>query len=302
MKSFLKGLGCFTAVLVSILFFIYLTLFTIVKVSNSFLTKDGIKSYITKIDLINLPAGSIIGDNNTLEVDKDATVKNILKDSLESANISKDLMNKLMNNKDIDNAINNYVSEIVIAKIYNNPVSINSDELLKALNKSNIEITNEDKTYIDNFFEEFSDEFNADLSNEEAEIKPILDAINIVNTKYFSLYLILGFILFAGIISLLRWCCYSFLNYMGIPAIVLGIILLIIFALKEYIIILLSFDEGVKTLINTLLNPIYNNILTLAIIYMVVGILGIIIHGILQSKKRRKLNIKIIDEAIEKAQ
>ena len=297
MKEFLKGFGCFLAVIMSVIFFIYLTLFTIVIVGDDFITKEGIKSYITDIDLINLPIGSLIGDNNSLEVDKDATIKNIARDALKNTDLSDELVADIINNKEIDNVTNDYLSDIIISNIYNKNLILNSDKLINAINNS--KISNEDKLYIDSFFNDLT----ADLTNDESLFpEPFLKIINIINIKFFSLYLIFGFFLFAVIICLLRWCYYSFLNYMGIPTIVLGIILLLLFTFKQTIIMLLSLDSGLKDLVNTLLNPIYNDILLYGLLYIVIGIVWVIIHKFFQNRKQNKQNAKIINQIIEKAQ
>ncbi len=274
MKKFLYWIGGFISSLLSIVFFGLLICLVIVKLLGNFTTSDKVKEYLKDLNIMELKIGEVLEGE---DVDKEATVKTIISDTLREGALSESEISKIVDNEELMIFINDTLSEYLTYAIFKeNKPNIDSNRLITIIENAGYTLTNDEKNDLRNGIQEISDSIEA----ENIDSLEFTDAVSDFN-KYATEEKLIGYIIiivvvFYGLFALLRWSFYKPLMWMGIPSLLVGILLLLISPLKNTLMQKASGEfVEMKNFFDGILNPIMNQITTMGIITLIIGIVAI---------------------------
>ena len=116
----------------------------------------------------------------------------------------------------------------------------------------------------------------------------LIPFINIINNSHFYVYVIILFILFYLLISLMTWSFLKPLKYLGIPTIIAGSLFISIRFISSFIINLIPNMSIMKYILPGMLKPI----LIMGICLLIFGILMFVIYILINKYAKKSIDTK----------
>ena len=237
MKSIIKSFGLLLSFLLSILFFIFLLVFTITSFIRWNFKEEVLTQNIIKLDIYNLKANDILDD----ERNTNKTLKEALYIICDENNINKTIVEKIEKDKTIEKFLTTYIKSYY-------------DYLLKGKNKKTYKrsdiynmVSKQDiKLYINNnidddLIDEKVDEILISLNESYIDYKEYLNPfyITIINTLFgdnFYKYSLIIIAIFLILLIFFTWSLYKPLKFISTVNLVVGFIYIIMFLIGKFFI------------------------------------------------------------------
>lgn len=286
MKGFLKFIGGFLSVILSICFFAFILAWSISNIASSTLSSKGIKNYVSDLNIMDLPI-SLVDENSSNE---NETVADTMRDYLTESGLSKTEADKILNNDNIKKEMNSFLGSVIAYSLYqDDKPNLDSSNIIKGLSESGIKLNATDEKSLKNAIKEINDEIVMEIPDSKENEEESMKYLEMINSMPLTLYLLIGIIGFFVLIALFRWNLYAPFIWLGIPTLISGVILGIIFLVKSIIFNLLPENITEYTdLLNSVTKPLFNKIGLQAIILIISGILGIVLYSIIKKKIKNK--------------
>lgn len=284
MKSIVKSFGLLLSFLLSILFFIFLLVFTITSFIRWNFKEEVLTQNIIKLDIYNIKANDILDD----ERNTNKTLKEALYIICDENNINKTIVEKIEKDKTIEKFLTTYI------KYY-------YDYLLKGENKKTYKrsdiynmISKQDiKLYINNnidddLIDEKVDEILILLNESYIDYKEYLNPfyITIINTLFgdnFYKYSLIIIAIFLILLIFFTWSLYKPLKFISTVNLVVGFIYIIMFLIGKFFITYIFKTPGImENIIRKFSNEILSQVLKYGLLILIIGIILFIIYKILE--------------------
>lgn len=284
MKSIIKSFGLLLSFLLSILFFIFLLVFTITSFIRWNFKEEVLTQNIIKLDIYNIKANDILDD----ERNTNKTLKEALYIICDENNINKTIVEKIEKDKTIEKFLTTYI------KYY-------YDYLLKGENKKTYKrsdiynmISKQDiKLYINNnidddLIDEKVDEILILLNESYIDYKEYLNPfyITIINTLFgdnFYKYSLIIIAIFLILLIFFTWSLYKPLKFISTVNLVVGFIYIIMFLIGKFYITYIFKTPGImENIIRKFSNEILSQVLKYGLLILIIGTILFIIYKILE--------------------
>lgn len=284
MKSIVKSFGLLLSFLLSILFFIFLLVFTITSFIRWNFKEEVLTQNIIKLDIYNIKANDILDD----ERNTNKTLKEALYIICDENNINKTIVEKIEKDKTIEKFLTTYI------KYY-------YDYLLKGENKKTYKrsdiynmISKQDiKLYINNnidddLIDEKVDEILISLNESYIDYKEYLNPfyITIINTLFgdnFYKYSLIIIAIFLILLIFFTWSLYKPLKFISTVNLVVGFIYIIMFLIGKIFITYIFKTPGImENIIRKFSNEILSKVLKYGLLILIIGTILFIIYKILE--------------------
>ena len=280
----LKGFGLFLAFILSIVFFILLSIFSIVFFVRNTTTKEQITKYIESADVYNVKSSDIFGSGDT-------TLEEAIKEELKKNNLTTTIVDEIIEKKSFTNLLGDYSYRYInyILKDSEKPVLTESD-LLQVVNIPTLEyhfgrsLTDKEKEYFDKTIDDIVLSLNEQIiDRNEFMTKNIDEIISYIYHEDLKTYFIVGITIIVVLLFILTFSFYKPLLFLSLPAVILGMIISIIsIVLKVIVNFVIKADGTVEHIIKNVFNEVTLDILKMGLIYVVIGIVLYIIYKILK--------------------
>lgn len=284
MKSIVKSFGLLLSFLLSILFFIFLLVFTITSFIRWNFKEEVLTQNIIKLDIYNIKANDILDD----ERNTNKTLKEALYIICDENNINKTIVEKIEKDKTIEKFLTTYI------KYY-------YDYLLKGENKKTYKrsdiynmVSKQDiKLYINNninddLIDEKVDEILILLNESYIDYKEYLNPfyITIINTLFgdnFYKYSLIIIAIFLILLIFFTWSLYKPLKFISTVNLVVGFIYIIMFLIGKIFITYIFKTPGImENIIRKFSNEILSKVLKYGLLILIIGTILFIIYKILE--------------------
>lgn len=284
MKSIVKSFGLLLSFLLSILFFIFLLVFTITSFIRWNFKEEVLTQNIIKLDIYNIKANDILDD----ERNTNKTLKEALYIICDENNINKTIVEKIEKDKTIEKFLTTYI------KYY-------YDYLLKGENKKTYKrsdiynmISKQDiKLYINNnidddLIDEKVDEILILLNESYIDYKEYLNPfyITIINTLFgdnFYKYSLIIIAIFLILLIFFTWSLYKPLKFISTVNLVVGFIYIIMFLIGKFFITYIFKTPGImENIIRKFSNEVLSQVLKYGLLILIIGTILFIIYKILE--------------------
>ena len=284
MKSIVKSFGLLLSFLLSILFFIFLLVFTITSFIRWNFKEEVLTQNIIKLDIYNIKANDILDD----ERNTNKTLKEALYIICDENNINKTIVEKIEKDKTIEKFLTTYI------KYY-------YDYLLKGENKKTYKrsdiynmVSKQDiKLYINNninddLIDEKVDEILILLNESYIDYKEYLNPfyITIINTLFgdnFYKYSLIIIAIFLILLIFFTWSLYKPLKFISTVNLVVGFIYIIMFLIGKFFITYIFKTPGImENIIRKFSNEILSQVLKYGLLILIIGTILFIIYKILE--------------------
>ncbi len=284
MKSIIKSFGLLLSFLLSILFFIFLLVFTITSFIRWNFKEEVLTQNIIKLDIYNIKANDILDD----ERNTNKTLKEALYIICDENNINKTIVEKIEKDKTIEKFLTTYI------KYY-------YDYLLKGENKKTYKrsdiynmVSKQDiKLYINNninddLIDEKVDEILILLNESYIDYKEYLNPfyITIINTLFgdnFYKYSLIIIAIFLILLIFFTWSLYKPLKFISTVNLVVGFIYIIMFLIGKFFITYIFKTPGImENIIRKFSNEILSQVLKYGLLILIIGTILFIIYKILE--------------------
>lgn len=284
MKSIVKSFGLLLSFLLSILFFIFLLVFTITSFIRWNFKEEVLTQNIIKLDIYNIKANDILDD----ERNTNKTLKEALYIICDENNINKTIVEKIEKDKTIEKFLTTYI------KYY-------YDYLLKGENKKTYKrsdiynmISKQDiKLYINNnidddLIDEKVDEILILLNESYIDYKEYLNPfyITIINTLFgdnFYKYSLIIIAIFLILLIFFTWSLYKPLKFISTVNLVVGFIYIIMFLIGKFFITYIFKTPGImENIIRKFSNEVLSKVLKYGLLILIIGTILFIIYKILE--------------------
>lgn len=301
MNKTLKVLGGIAAVLVSIIYFGLLMAFSLTLSITNIISKDSLKTYIKAVDVTELPIGSVVSDQKENQLQDNETVKDFLVDTLTNSGFTSSEAESILNDQGVKKVINDYIYDMFNYGFYNAEFPVlDSEEILTAINNSGVTLNNKKETEIASLVNELNEKAEEVLEIDEIKDSKVpyadnfQNALNILNSTWFKVSLGIIFILTFFLIALFRWSLYKPFIYLGIPNIIVGFLTLLIGSTK-FLLNNITIPEigNYQSILESLINPFFNNILITGLGTLLSGIAMVVIYTLVDNYKHKKEEPKI---------
>ena len=267
MKSIVKSFGLLLSFLLSILFFIFLLVFTITSFIRWNFKEEVLTQNIIKLDIYNIKANDILDDERYTN----KTLKEALYIICDENNINKTIVEKLEKDKTIEKFLTTYIKSYY-------------DYLLKGENKKTYKrsdiynmVSKQDiKLYINNnindgLIDEKVDEILISLNESYIDYKEYLNPfyITIINTLFgdnFYKYSLIIIAIFLILLIFFTWSLYKPLKFISTVNLVVGFIYIIMFLIGKFFITYIFKTPGImENIIRKFSNEILSKVLKYAV-------------------------------------
>ena len=284
MKSIVKSFGLLLSFLLSILFFIFLLVFTITSFIRWNFKEEVLTQNIIKLDIYNIKANDILDD----ERNTNKTLKEALYIICDENNINKTIVEKIEKDKTIEKFLTTYI------KYY-------YDYLLKGENKKTYKrsdiynmVSKQDiKLYINNnidddLIDEKVDEILILLNESYIDYKEYLNPfyITIINTLFgdnFYKYSLIIIAIFLILLIFFTWSLYKPLKFISTVNLVVGFIYIIMFLIGKFFITYIFKTPGImENIIRKFSNEVLSQVLKYGLLILIIGTILFIIYKILE--------------------
>lgn len=284
MKSIIKSFGLLLSFLLSILFFIFLLVFTITSFIRWNFKEEVLTQNIIKLDIYNIKANDILDD----ERNTNKTLKEALYVICDENNINKTIVEKIEKDKTIEKFLTTYIKSYY-------------DYLLKGENKKTYKrsdiynmVSKQDiKLYINNnidddLIDEKVDEILILLNESYIDYKEYLNPfyITIINTLFgdnFYKYSLIIIAIFLILLIFFTWSLYKPLKFISTVNLVVGFIYIIMFLIGKIFITYIFKTPGImENIIRKFSNEILSQALKYGLLILIIGTILFIIYKILE--------------------
>ena len=284
MKSIIKSFGLLLSFLLSILFFIFLLVFTITSFIRWNFKEEVLTQNIIKLDIYNIKANDILDD----ERNTNKTLKEALYIICDENNINKTIVEKIEKDKTIEKFLTTYIKSYY-------------DYLLKGKNKKtytrsdihNMVSKQDIKLYINNnidddLIDEKVDEILISLNESYIDYKEYLNPfyITIINTLFgddFYKYSLIIIAIFLILLIFFTWSLYKPLKFISTVNLVVGFIYIIMFLIGKFFITYIFKTPGImENIIRKFSNEILSQVLKYGLLILIIGTILFIIYKILE--------------------
>ena len=280
----LKGFGLFLAFILSIVFFILLSIFSIVFFVRNTTTKEQITKYIESADVYNVKSSDIFGSGDT-------TLEEAIKEELKKNNLTTTIVDEIIEKKSFTNLLGDYSYRYIdyILKGSEKPVLTKSD-LLQVVNIPTLEyhfgrsLTDKEKEYFNKTVDDILLSLNEQIiDRNDFMTKNIDEIISYIYHEDLKTYFIVGITIIVVLLFILTFSFYKPLLFLSLPAVILGMIISIIsIVLKVIVNFVIKANGTVEHIIKNVFNEVTLDILKMGLIYVVIGIVLYIIYKILK--------------------
>ena len=284
MKSIIKSFGLLLSFFLSILFFIFLLVFTITSFIRWNFKEEVLTQNIIKLDIYNIKANDILDD----ERNTNKTLKEALYIICDENNINKTIVEKLEKDKTIEKFLTTYIKSYY-------------DYLLKGENKKTYKrsdiynmVSKQDiKLYINNnindgLIDEKVDEILISLNESYIDYKEYLNPfyITIINTLFgdnFYKYSLIIIAIFLILLIFFTWSLYKPLKFISTVNLVVGFIYIIMFLIGKFFITYIFKTPGImENIIRKFSNEVLSQVLKYGLLILIIGTILFIIYKILE--------------------
>ena len=284
MKSIVKSFGLLLSFLLSILFFIFLLVFTITSFIRWNFKEEVLNQNIIKLDIYNIKANDILDDERYTN----KTLKEALYIICDENNINKTIVEKLEKDKTIEKFLTTYIKSYY-------------DYLLKGENKKTYKrsdiynmVSKQDiKLYINNnindgLIDEKVDKILISLNESYIDYKEYLNPfyITIINTLFgdnFYKYSLIIIAIFLILLIFFTWSLYKPLKFISTVNLVVGFIYIIMFLIGKFFITYIFKTPGImENIIRKFSNEILSQVLKYGLLILIIGTILFIIYKILE--------------------
>lgn len=284
MKSIVKSFGLLLSFLLSILFFIFLLVFTITSFIRWNFKEEVLNQNIIKLDIYNIKANDILDDERYTN----KTLKEALYIICDENNINKTIVERLEKDKTIEKFLTTYIKSYY-------------DYLLKGENKKTYKrsdiynmVSKQDiKLYINNnindgLIDEKVDEILISLNESYIDYKEYLNPfyITIINTLFgdnFYKYSLIIIVIFLILLIFFTWSLYKPLKFISTVNLVVGFIYIIMFLIGKFFITYIFKTPGImENIIRKFSNEVLSKVLKYGLLILIIGTILFIIYKILE--------------------
>lgn len=281
MKVIGKILSFLYSILFGIVLFTLLLLITIKELFNPKIYKNMIKN----IDFNQIKLSTFV-DEEKLK-DKTITLEGYAIDYLEKQQIDSEIASKIVKDNEVKEMLSDFVSQASNYFLNNDKIPKIDNEKVKSITNKYISNIDE-KIDIDEITNKINSKISETFQNKTENMIPSnLQTIFDFLSSSYMYYILVGFIAFSYLlVALLNWSFINCLNFISIPAMVVGILfcmLRLTFSLILNAISKIDIDT-INNLISSMLNPI----LIIGISCIVFGIILLIIKINLSDKVNTK--------------
>ena len=279
-----KGFGLFLAFLLSIVFFVLLSVFSIVFFVRNVTTKEQMTKYIESADVYNVKSSDVFGTGDT-------TLEEAIKEELKKNNLTTTIVDEIIEKKSFTNLLGDYSYRYVnyIVKDAAKPILTRND-LLQVVNIPTLEyhfgrsLTDKEKEYFDKTIDDIILSLNEKIiDRNEFMTENIDEVIGYIYHEDLKTYFVVGIIITLVLLFILTFSFYKPLLFLSLPTVILGMILSIIsIVLKVIINFVIKANGTVEHIIKNVFNEVTFDILKMGLIYVVIGIVLYIIYKILK--------------------
>jgi len=280
----LKGFGLFLAFILSIVFFILLSIFSIVFFVRNATTKEQITKYIESADVYNVKSSDVFGTDNV-------TLEEAIKEELKKNNLTTTIVDEIIEKKSFTNLLGDYSYRYInyILKDSEKPVLTESD-LLQVVNIPTLEyhfgrsLTDKEKEYFNKTVDDILLSLNEQIiDRNDFMTKNIDEIISYIYHEDLKTYFIVGITIIVILLFILTFSFYKPFMFLSLPAVILGMIISIIsIVLKVIVNFVIKADGTVEHIIKNVFNEVTFDILKIGLIYVFIGIVLYIIYKILK--------------------
>lgn len=284
MKSIIKSFGLLLSFFLSILFFIFLLVFTITSFIRWNFKEEVLTQNIIKLDIYNIKANDILDD----ERNTNKTLKEALYIICDENNINKTIVEKIEKDKTIEKFLTTYIKSYY-------------DYLLKGQNKKTYKrsdiynmVSKQDiKLYINNnidddLIDEKVDEILISLNESYIDYKEYLNPFytTIINTLFgdnFYKYSLIIMAIFLILLIFFTWSLYKPLKFISTVNLVIGFIYIIMFLIGKFFITYIFKTPGImENIIRKFSNELLSQVLKYGLLILIIGTILFIIYKILE--------------------
>ena len=280
----LKGFGLFLAFILSIVFFILLSIFSIVFFVRNATTKEQITKYIESADVYNVKSSDVFGTDNV-------TLEEAIKEELKKNNLTTTIVDEIIEKKSFTNLLGDYSYRYInyILKDSEKPVLTKSD-LLQVVNIPTLEyhfgrsLTDKEKEYFNKTVDDILLSLNEQIiDRNDFMTKNIDEIISYIYHEDLKTYFIVGITIIVVLLFILTFSFYKPFMFLSLPAVILGMIISIIsIVLKVIVNFVIKADGTVEHIIKNVFNEVTLDILKIGLIYVFIGIVLYILYKVLK--------------------
>jgi len=280
----LKGFGLFLAFILSIVFFILLSVFSIVFFVRNATTKEQITKYIESADVYNVKSSDVFGTDNV-------TLEEAIKEELKKNNLTTTIVDEIIEKKSFTNLLGDYSYRYInyILKDSEKPVLTKSD-LLQVVNIPTLEyhfgrsLTDKEKEYFNKTVDDILLSLNEQIiDRNDFMTKNIDEIISYIYHEDLKTYFIVGITIIVILLFILTFSFYKPFMFLSLPAVILGMIISIIsIVLKVIVNFVIKADGTVEHIIKNVFNEVTLDILKIGLIYVFIGIVLYILYKVLK--------------------
>lgn len=307
-----KFFGKFFAVIFLIAFAILILLMMLIGIAKSMVTEESISKYIVSSDIFNCSSSEVLGESNN------TTLKQSISGRLLEMEISEEVTEKVLYSNELNEVLTNYVYGYVNNVLFNiDKEKVESDKIVNVVQNKYYEI--EGSNLSDEQISELNDyvsNLSMKLYNSTPDISELeglginVTALRIASNICYSEYIwfILGtFVLGAyTLIAICLWNKLKAFKWCSNMLIIDGVLLVIFSFLEVKFLGMYVNSRGIiDSLVLTIANKSFENLLFYGIALMIVGIILLIICAVLLKKERKEnfdnlLNSVIVEEVSAK--
>ncbi|MGM9879506.1 MAG: hypothetical protein ACI31R_05760 [Bacilli bacterium] len=296
----------FFAIIFLIAFSILVLLMMLIGIAKSMVTEESISKYIVSSDIFNSPSNEVFGENNN------NTLKQSISDKLLKMKISEEVTEKVLYSDEFNDVLTSYMYSYVNNVLFSTDRErLDNNKIIDIVQNNYMEVegTNLSDEQLSMLNDYVSDlclkvyDFTPDISELEG-LGINVNVLKILSNICFSKYIwfVLGtFVL--GAYTLIAICLLNKLKafkWCSNMLVIDGIILVLFSFLEVKFLSMFINSRGIiDSLILTIANKSFENLLFYGIALMIVGIILLIICAVISKKERKENSDMLLNTVIE---